>query len=71
MRVNRCIVQRLKPFFPTGVAPGGKQPHPPLVDYGHVGYDTYNNHRFRATRSGYVLREMIQPYLAPGLPTWA
>jgi len=43
----------------------------PPVDYGDVGLDTYNNHRFRSTRSGYDLRVMIQPYFAPGLPTWA
>ncbi len=31
----------------------------PPPDYGDVGVNTYNNHRFRSTRSGYDLREMI------------
>ena len=43
----------------------------PPVDYGDVGHDTYNNHRFRSTRSGYDLRVMIEPYFTKGLPTWA
>ena len=54
----------------AGYAAGNDGQLPP-PDYGDVGFDTYNNHRFRSTRSGYDLREMIEPYFAPGLPTWA